>query len=80
MDVQRFDALAREVGTMPNRRRLLTGTVGAALVLLGLGGVAATGVSASIGRRRCGPGRRCGKNKECVDGRCRAERKDPPKF
>lgn len=78
MDSQRFDDLARGLGTHPNRRGLLAGAAGSVLVLLGFGAVPGASAATGCGRGGCRPtrcgDRTCRSSQRCVDGECERRR------
>jgi hypothetical protein len=69
MDANRFDAIARVVGSSPDRRGLLKAATGGALGLVGLSALqddATAGPLSAAGNRDCRNNNDCGKNQQCV--------------
>jgi hypothetical protein len=63
LDANRFDGIARVVGSSPDRRDLLKAATGGALGLVGL---SALQDDAAAGNRNCETNKDCGKNQRCV--------------
>jgi hypothetical protein len=78
MDADRFDALTRRLGATDSRRRVLRGTLGAAL-----GGLlAAAGMPGDAAAQLGGlaDGQPCTSGEECSSGRCKRKRGTRKKF
>ena len=67
MDANRFDALARAVGTSPDRRGLLKAAAGGALGLVGLSALTDGAVAK---KKECDKNNDCNNNKKCHKNKC----------
>jgi hypothetical protein len=65
MDADRFDAIARVLGSSPDRRGLLKAAGGGALGLVGLSALQ-DDAAAGGGNKNCRNNNDCGKNQRCV--------------
>jgi hypothetical protein len=82
LDANRFDAIARVVGSSPDRRGLLKAATGGALGLVGLSALtdAASADVVAEDNKNCRNNNDCGKNQRCVkkgtaDKKCKSNTK-----